>query len=415
MSDAALIMRADLDGLTRPPTTAPIEPTGNMLVKFKKGIPTSEAVALLKSSGSSVATVSDFKASFQLGAVLDQANAFVLERLGVAVLRNNEPDEFKARQGALSLESEIAAIVPEFYVFAASDTSADDPIHFDQDDATWGVHAVGGVRSSLSGRGITVGVLDTGFDGSHPDFQDRDIAQWSAFGVPTETDPFGHGTHCVGTVAGPRRNSSRPRYGIAYEAAVRVYKVLNDGGFGTDGAVLAGIDQALADGCQVITMSFGRSAPPESHFNPIYEDVASEALDAGTVMVAAAGNAISRHQGFAAPIDYPANSPSIMAVAALDRRLDIADFSCRAVAANTSIDFAAPGWDVFSSFTMPRRYHRCHGTSTAVPHVGGVACLWAQLSPELRGWALLKAMFEHARPLPGPRCDVGAGLVYAPF
>jgi subtilisin len=117
------------------------------------------------------------------------------------------------------------------------------------------------------------------------------------------------------------------RYGLAHEAELNIYKVLDERGNGTDGSVLAGIERALADGCAVLSMSFGRGAGEGTTENAAYERVASQALDEGCLFIAAAGNSSSRDLGYIAPIDYPANCPSVMAVGAVDSKMRIANFS----------------------------------------------------------------------------------------
>lgn len=79
-------------------------------------------------------------------------------------------------------------------------------------------------------------------------------------------------------------------------------------------------------------------------------------------VIAAAGNSSSRQIGYIAPVGSPANCPSIVAVAAVDQNLDVADFSCGAINDNGGdVDIAAPGVDVFSSFPTPRSYRVCSG------------------------------------------------------
>jgi subtilisin len=392
---------------------APIVPTGNMLVKFKVGVSTSEAVAVLRQGNGHVATSSDFATrSFDLQSTIAEAEALVFERIGVAIIHPDDPGEFSSRAGDLEEIKQVSAVVPEFFVFSYD---GGDVIHEDTEHATWGVRAVGADRSRFTGKGIKVAILDSGFDRAHPDFDGREIRMWSAFAnEKPDEDLQGHGTHCAGTAAGPNVARNRMRYGVAHEADLCIYKVLGNGGYGTDGSVLAGIERALDEGCEVLAMSFGRGAKPENRPNPVFELTAQQALSAGTLIVAAAGNSSSRDIGYRAPIDYPANSPSIMAVGAIDSRLRIANFSAGCCNLETNLDIVAPGSGIFSSWPTPRRYRRLRGTSMAVPHVAGVACLWAQADERLRGRALWRAIIDNACRLNGDEADVGAGLVQAP-
>jgi len=93
----------------------------------------------------------------------------------------------------------------------------------------------------------------------------------------------------------------------------------------------------------------------------------------------------------------------------MDERLNVASFSN-----GGKVEIAGPGVNVFSSWIMPKRYNTIGGTSMATPHVAGVASLFAQSNPGLRGRALWEALTARARHLPLPPRDVGAGLVQAP-
>jgi subtilisin family serine protease len=391
--------------------SAPIVPTGSFLVKFERGLSTSERRKILQRGNGHVAVTSDYGGSdFNYEKAVLDSDAFLMERIGVAVLRGD--GEIAPRCLEISDTKGVTKLIPEFLVFAYDDGGSG--AHEDTELLTWGVAAVGAGHCRFTGKGIKIGVLDTGFDRNHPAFSGRNIRFWSVFGCGAG-DVRGHGTHCAGTAAGAKATPGIPRFGVAPDADLHIYKVLNDSGYGRESHVLEGIDRALTDECDVISMSFGRSAGSGTVPNAVFEDVAKEALESGTLMIAAAGNTSSRDIGHIAPIDYPANSPSIMAVAAVDSRLAIANFSSAGSVGGAGIDVAAPGSGVFSSAPMPQAYQRLRGTSMAAPHVAGVACLWAETDLTLRGQALWNALISNARSLGISQKDVGAGLVQAPF
>ena len=143
--------------------------------------------------------------------------------------------------------------------------------------------------------------------------------------------------------------------------------------------------------------------------------MARRALRRDTLIVAAAGNDSRRSVGLVAPVSHPANCPSILAVGALDQRLQVADFSNRGTEqTGGQLDFAAPGVDVHSAWTMPDRYRRISGTNMATPHVAGVMALLAEENPNASAEELVALAFRTARRLEHPSWDVGAGLIQAP-
>jgi len=122
-------------------------------------------------------------------------------------------------------------------------------------------------------------------------------------------DGNGHGTHCAGIAAGPRVPISGPRYGVAGEAQLYIGKVLGNEGGGGDGGVLEGINWAIENNCQVISMSLGSVTTPDQPYSRVFEEVARRAMAAGAVIIAAAGNDSERPDHIA-PVAHPANCPS---------------------------------------------------------------------------------------------------------
>jgi subtilisin family serine protease len=252
--------------------------------------------------------------------------------------------------------------------------------------------------SSRSGSGIKVAVLDTGLDLGHPDFAGRTIVSATFVGQPVQ-DLHGHGTHTIGTSCGPQAPAgSTPRYGIAYRASIYAGKVLSNSGGSVGGSVLAGMNWAIANRCEVISMSLGSQSPVQ----PYYTAAGQSALNNGLLMIAASGNS-------AATTGAPANSPTIMSVAAVDTNLTPATFSDFG-----KIEISGPGVNVFSSVPRPTLYGYKSGTSMATPHVAGCAALLAESSASLRGMALWNKLRQMAKSLPFPSSRVGSGLVQAP-
>ncbi|MEO1526604.1 MAG: S8 family serine peptidase [Planctomycetota bacterium] len=281
----------------------------------------------------------------------------------------------------------------------------------DTNASTWGLQATRVSNSALTGHGIRVAILDTGFEFGHSDsnFASRVVGRVSTVGG-TAQDHHGHGTHVAGTACGPRvPGLGTRRYGVATESEILVAKVLGRQG-GTDTQILGGLNWAIGQRCDLINLSLGpRACRPMPAFSASFERVARLALRLGVLMIAAAGNN-SRRPGLRCPVSGPSAAPSIVAVAALDHCGRVAPFSNEGQ--NTTggeINFAAPGVGVFSSWTNPTRHRSIQGTSMAAPHVTGIAALIAQQTG-LRGLALYRELRLRAREIGLPRSDAGNGL-----
>lgn len=313
----------------------------------------------------------------------------------------------------LPADSPIAFIEKEIFVFASDTTatavnSSSTAVAGAQTstsaNATPGLVATCVVAANVSGQGIKVAILDTGFDLSHPEFAGRNIVSASFISGQSAQDGHGHGTHTAGTACGPLApGTGIPRYGVAYNASMFIGKVLSDTGRGTTATSLAGINWALANNCDVISMSLSARTGVQAS----YTQIGQRALARNALIIAAAGNDSSR-PGTVAQTGAPANSPSIMAVAAVDNSQNIAPFSN-----GGKIEIAGPGVDVYSSVPSPTLHGVKSGTSMATPHVSGIAALWAEALGR-RGQTLWSDLVTSAKSTGGAASDVGAGLVQAP-
>jgi len=386
--------------------------------------------------------------------------AVVFPSIGVAVV-TGDPQQMNALSAEMNEDSEILAIEPERIMYALPEggllqvpppitggisleylrgyrdaitllydhlisnvpgaAGAEEFAQSFADDtiSTWGLKATRISSSKFSGRGVKIAVLDTGLDLTHPDFVGRSITAKSFIAGQDVQDGHGHGTHCIGTACGSKQPGFGRRYGIAFRADILAGKVLSNAGSGADTGILAGIEWALSQGAQVISMSLGAPVQPGETFSQVYEHVARRCLAAGTLIVAAAGNE-SRNRSTGgrleppAPVGRPANCPSILAVGAVDPSLRVAPFSNGGInPTGGGVDIAAPGVGVYSSWPMPTRTNTISGTSMATPHVAGIAALWAE-ARGVTGGALWQLLTGSAHRLTTSSRDVGAGLAQAP-
>lgn len=330
--------------------------------------------------------------------------------LGIAVVTSkaDQLEDFRQRCAGHQLPP---SIVPELVYRILPETASEANSYTDTDKFTWGLQAVGADLSSFTGKGINVAVLDTGFDAAHPDFAGRTITAKSFVEGEDAADGHGHGTHCIGSSCGPRTPAQGPGYGVASEANIFAGKVLGADGSGSDSTILAGINWALENKCEIISMSLGADVRT---VHPPYVTAGRRSLELGSLIIAAAGNNAQRSAGNPGFVGAPANSPYIMAVAALDSKLAVADFSAQALdTEGGEVNIAGPGVDIYSSWPGAQRYNTISGTSMATPHVAGVAALLAE-STGLRAQELWDQLVATARDVSLPAQDAGAGLAQAP-
>ncbi|PFH91356.1 hypothetical protein COI44_01745 [Bacillus sp. AFS088145] len=169
-------------------------------------------------------------------------------------------------------------------------------------------------NQEVTGKGVTVAVIDTGVDYDHPDLGGAFGPGHKVVGgydfVNNDNDPmddYGHGTHVAGIIAAHGKLT-----GVAPDASITAYKVLDNNGSGTTSNIIAGIEAAISPDnpfpADVINMSL--SGPGDGN-DPISQ-AAQNAVDAGVVVVAAAGNAGPDY----GTIGAPAMAEGVLAVGA---------------------------------------------------------------------------------------------------
>jgi subtilisin len=233
----------------------------------------------------------------------------------------------------------------------------------------WGITRIGADKawSRSTGNGVRVAVIDSGIDLDHPDLAANIRGGFNAVNhKDSYNDGFGHGTHVSGIIAA--LNNTFGVVGTSYNAGLYAVKVLDDSGSGLLSDVIEGLHWAVKNHMQVanISLEIGQDSPP-------FHKAIARAVEAGVVVVAAAGND-------GAATAYPAAYPEVIAVSAVDKDGNVAPWS------NTGkIELAAPGVDVLS--TIPgglipgALYYLSSGTSMASPHVAGTVALLMATPP----------------------------------
>lgn len=252
---------------------------------------------------------------------------------------------------------------------------------------TWGVGRTGALACwgayGARGKGIKIAVLDTGCDASHPDLAGR-VTGFAEFdeegkiekqGMSHARDSDEHGTHCCGTIAGG--NTSGRWIGMAPEAKILAGMVLPNGS-GTEAQILGGMQWALDQGADIISLSLGGlRLTPDVLDN--YTQMIITANLAGVPVVVAVGNEGAQTSG------SPGNDYFAFTVGATD----VDDIAAGFSGGRTQIiqrsryidpqqlplvyskpDVSAPGVDVLSC-VPGGKYEVMSGTSMATPHVAG--------------------------------------------
>jgi subtilisin family serine protease len=275
-------------------------------------------------------------------------------------------------------------------------------------------------QAGYTGKGVTVAVLDTGVDETHPDLATREVGARNFSSSRDNIDRYGHGTHVASIVAGTGAKSGGKYRGVAPDARILDVKVLGDNGSGSDSGIIAGMQWAAAQGADVINMSLGGFDDPD--IDPVEEAVNTLSARYGTLFVIAAGN----YGPDAATITSPGSADAALTVGAVDRQNRIADFSGRGPREGGGMikpDITGPGVNIVAALHADGRigepagntvdgYTSLSGTSMATPHVAGAAALLAQQRPGLTGDQLKARLTGGSTPTAGlTPFQQGAGRV----
>ncbi|BAU88757.1 peptidase S8/S53 [Methylorubrum populi] len=253
-------------------------------------------------------------------------------------------------------------------------------------------------HASVTGKDVTVAVIDSDVDLGHPSLQGAVTDRHDALDGGKAAAAHPHGTAIAGIVGARAQLAS-----AAPEASLLVVRAFSGetraGAQGTTLHVLRALDWSGKMGARVVNMSFAGS----------WDAALSEFLAAGTgrgvVYVAAAGNA-----GPTSPPLFPAADPNVIAVTATDAE----DRLFPAANRGSYLCVAAPGVDILVA-APNNRYGLLSGTSMAAAQVSGVVALMLQARPDLKPAEVRAALTHSARDLgpPGPDREFGAGFADA--
>ncbi|MEW6643281.1 MAG: S8 family serine peptidase [Pseudomonadota bacterium] len=241
------------------------------------------------------------------------------------------------------------------------------------------------------GDNITIAVIDSGIDVSHPELAGVIGGTFDALG--SKEGPHTHGTGIAGVIAAHARlMGTSPSASLL---AIRAFGVAGSGAESTSFVLLRSIDYAVSHSARIINMSF---AGPE---DPLIGKTLAAAAGKGVILVAASGNA-----GPKSPPLYPAADRNVIAVSATDA----ADRLFPASNRGSHIAIAAPGVDILTA-APDAKYQVTSGTSFAAAYISGLVALMLERNPALTAEEVRGILSKTAKDLgpPGRDDQFGAG------
>ena len=267
----------------------------------------------------------------------------------------------------------------------------------DKTRLSWGSEAIGAddalpVLQNTDLPEIKVGIIDSGIDYNHKFLKERIIDEGYNFSTSGDStsmsdDPKSHGTHVAGIIV-----DNTPE-----NVKIRGYKIFNSSGNSSNVAVVAAVEQAVADGMDIINMSFGGSS------SSAVRESLLDAYNKGVTLVAATGNTY-KHLGNL----LPAALDEVISVTAINSDFQFADFS----AYGPSVDLCAPGVDIYSTVNN-NSYGVSSGTSMAAPFVSACAAILLSQNTELLPTDIEEILVSNAIPINDAAVYCGNGVVNA--
>ncbi len=269
----------------------------------------------------------------------------------------------------------------------------------------WGVDKVNApiVWENSTGLGIKIALIDTGISKKHPDLNiaggvnlvgDAHNKKWD--------DDNGHGTHVAGIIGAC--NNSIGVVGVAYDSELYAVKVLDSSGNGQISDVVEGMEWAVENDMDIISLSLGTNV-----YSQALEDACDFAYNSDVLIAAAAGNSGDGNSS-TNNVEYPAKFDSVIAVSAVDCNNIAPTWSSDGV----EVELAAPGVDIFSTY-LDGSYTYNSGTSMTTPFVSGVAALIKSENPSLSSQEIRDLLAQNVVDLgiAGKDETFGFGLVQA--
>ena len=327
----------------------------------------------------------------------------------------------------LEQDPRVAYAEPNFILHAA--TTPNDPsfpqewgldntgqtVNFTTGTADADIDAKEAWSVSTGSPSVTVAVIDTGVDVTHPDLAqniwinegencpgcrtngidddgDGYVDDWRGWDFVNHdnnpTDDNGHGTHVAGTIAAAGNNGVGVT-GVTWNSTIMPLKFLDSSGSGSTEDAISAILYARAKGVPIMNNSWGGG-----DFSQALEDAIEQTDASGELFVAAAGNDFTNTDSEPFwPSSY--DTPNIISVGAsdqFDRKAWFSNYGVR------TVDLSAPGTNVYSTWKVGG-YRFADGTSMAAPHVSGAAALVKAVFPNASGVGLKALLLRTVDPI----------------
>ena len=303
--------------------------------------------------------ISEYNSFFIINSIYIKGKANLIEEIA----RRNDVENIRSNHTIISDKEENVRLKSNLL-----DTSSQVP---------WNLESIQADHVTKTGKGIVVGIIDSGVNPNHPELQGAMLNDGFKDFVDTSNtmpkDSTGHGTHVAGTILGRT-------IGVAKEAKFIVARVFNDSGEATDNGLLAAGEWILERKPQVVNNSWGGNR--DDNF---YDNIVKKWKAAGIVPVFSSGNTGMFNAGGEGSIGSPASLEDSFSVGALTKDDKLAKFSLRGPSKLTKKfkpEISAPGVNILSA-NYKGGYILKSGTSMAAPHVSGAVALILEANSKL--------------------------------
>jgi thermitase len=244
--------------------------------------------------------------------------------------------------------------------------------------------------TTVGSSSITIAILDTGVEGSHPDLASKLVSGWNFYNGNSDTsDVHGHGTAVAGTAAAASNNGVGVA-GVAWGCKIMPIRISDPEGYAYDSTIAKALNWAADNGARVANISFRASN------SSTVKTAAQYFQSKGGVVVISSGN-----EGL---FDSTTDNPYVLTVSATDSTDAVTSWS------NTgnNVDLAAPGLYILTTATGGS-YASWSGTSFSAPVVAGAAALVLSAQPALTGAQAADALKKSADDLGSAGFDTKYG------